>query len=43
MHLVFMGRNAHLQVVELADTISEVIEVKNAYQKDIEPQPGIDY
>jgi cob(I)alamin adenosyltransferase len=43
MHLVMTGRNAHPDVVELADTVSEVCEVKHAYQKDIEPQPGIDY
>jgi cob(I)alamin adenosyltransferase len=43
MHLVVTGRNAHPDVVELADTVSEVCEVKHAYQKDIEPQPGIDY
>ena len=43
MHLVFTGRDAHPKVVELADTVSEVLEVKHAYRKDIEPQPGIDY
>jgi len=43
MHIVLTGRDAHPQVVELADTVSEVLEVKHAYQKDIEPQPGIDY
>ena len=43
MHLVLTGRDAHPQVIELADTVSEVLEVKHAYQKDIEPQPGIDY
>jgi len=43
MHLVITGRNAHPDVVELADTVSEVCEVKHAYQKDLEPQPGIDY
>jgi len=43
MHLVMTGRDAHPDVVELADTVSEVREVKHAYQKDIEPQPGIDY
>jgi cob(I)alamin adenosyltransferase len=43
MHLVMTGRNAHPDIVELADTVSEVCEVKHAYQKDIEPQPGIDY
>ncbi len=43
MHLVFTGRDAHPQIIERADTVSEVREIKHAYQKDIEPQPGIDY
>ena len=43
MHLVLTGRNAHPQVIELADTVSEITEVKHAYRKGIEPQPGIDY
>jgi len=43
MHLVLTGRDAHPQVIELADTVSEIKEVKHAYRKEIEPQPGIDY
>ena len=43
MHLVLTGRDAHPRVVELADTVSEVTEIKHAYRADIEPQPGIDY
>ena len=43
LHLVITGRDAHPQVVERADTVSEVKEIKHAYRKDIEPQPGIDY
>lgn len=43
MHLVLTGRDAHPDVIEAADTVSEVLEVKHAYQKGIEPQPGIDY
>ncbi len=43
MHLVLTGRNAHPQVIELADTVSEIEEIKHAYRKGIEPQPGIDY
>src|SRR3990172_2924595 len=43
MHLVLTGRDAHPQVIELADTVSEVNEIKHAYRKGIEPQPGIDY
>jgi len=43
MHLVLTGRDAHPQVVELADTVSEIKEIKHAYRQGIEPQPGIDY
>jgi cob(I)alamin adenosyltransferase len=43
MHLVLTGRDAHPQVIEMADTVSEVREIKHAYRKGIEPQPGIDY
>lgn len=42
-HLVLTGRDAPPEVIDLADTVSEVIEIKHAYRKDIEPQPGIDY
>jgi len=42
-HMVLTGRDAHPDLVELADTVSEVCEIKHAYRKDIEPQPGIDY
>lgn len=43
MHLILTGRDAHPQVVDLADTVSEVREIKHAYRKNIEPQPGVDY
>jgi cob(I)alamin adenosyltransferase len=43
MHLILTGRDAHPRVIEMADTVSEVREIKHAYRKDIEPQPGIDY
>ena len=43
MHLVLTGRDAHPQVIELSDTVSEIKEIKHAYRKGIEPQPGIDY
>ena len=43
MHMIFTGRDAHPQVIELADTVSEIHEIKHAYRKGIEPQPGIDY
>jgi cob(I)alamin adenosyltransferase len=43
MHLVLTGRDAPLELIELADTVSEVREIKHAFRKNIEPQPGIDY
>ena len=43
LHLVLTGRNAAPEVIERADTVSEVNEIKHAYRKAIEPQPGIDY
>jgi cob(I)alamin adenosyltransferase len=43
MHMVLTGRDVHPDLVDLADTVSEVCEIKHAYRKDIEPQPGIDY
>ncbi len=43
VHLVLTGRDAHEEVVEQADTVSEVVEIKHAYRKGIEPQRGIDY
>jgi len=43
LHLVLTGRNAHPQVIERADTVSEVRGIKHAFRRDIEPQPGIDF
>ena len=43
VHIVLTGRDAHSEVIELADTVSEILEIKHAYQRDVEPQSGIDY
>jgi cob(I)alamin adenosyltransferase len=43
LHLVLTGRDAHPDVIEAADTVSEVTEIKHAYRQGIEPQKGIDY
>lgn len=37
------GLDAHPEVIEHGDTVSEIIEIKLAYRKGIEPRPGIDY
>jgi cob(I)alamin adenosyltransferase len=43
VHVVLTGRNAHPEVVELADLVTEMREVKHPYQKGIEAQRGIEY
>jgi len=43
MHMILTGRNAHPELIERADTVSEVNEIKHAYRQKIEPQPGIDF
>ena len=42
-HLVLTGRDAHPEIIERADTVTEMREIKHAYRKGIEPQKGIDY
>jgi cob(I)alamin adenosyltransferase len=43
VHVILTGRNAHPLLVEIADTVTEMREVKHAYQKGIEAQRGIEY
>jgi cob(I)alamin adenosyltransferase len=42
-HVILTGRNAHPLLVELADTVTEMREVKHAYQKGILAQRGIEF
>ncbi|QHN05207.1 cob(I)yrinic acid a,c-diamide adenosyltransferase [Granulicella sp. WH15] len=43
VHVILTGRNAHPLLVELADTVTEMREVKHAYQKGILAQRGIEF
>ena len=43
VHVILTGRNAHPTLVELADTVTEMREVKHAYQKGILAQRGIEF
>ncbi len=43
VHVILTGRNAHPLLIELADTVTEMREVKHAYQKGILAQRGIEF
>lgn len=43
VHVILTGRNAHPAIVELADLVTEMREVKHPYQKGILAQRGIEY
>ena len=43
LHLILTGRNAPPEIVELADLVTEMREVKHPYQKGIDAQQGIEY
>jgi cob(I)alamin adenosyltransferase len=43
VHVVLTGRNAHPAIVEAADLVTEMREVKHPYQKGIVAQRGIEY
>ncbi|HTW45427.1 MAG TPA: cob(I)yrinic acid a,c-diamide adenosyltransferase [Acidobacteriaceae bacterium] len=43
VHVILTGRNAHPSLVENADTVTEMREIKHAYQKGILAQRGIEY
>ncbi len=43
VHVILTGRNAHQSLVAIADTVTEMREVKHAYQKGILAQRGIEY
>ncbi len=43
VHVILTGRNAHPSLVDLADLVTEMREVKHPFQKGILAQRGIDY
>ncbi|WP_372870222.1 cob(I)yrinic acid a,c-diamide adenosyltransferase [Shewanella sp.] len=42
-HVIVTGRNCHRQLLELADTVSEIDCVKHAFESGVKAQPGFDY
>jgi cob(I)alamin adenosyltransferase len=43
VHVILTGRNAHAKIVEVADTVTEMRQVKHAYESGILAQRGIEY
>src|SRR6202158_5967768 len=43
VHVILTGRNAHPTFVEAADTVTEMRQVKHAYEKGVMAQRGIEY
>ena len=42
-HLIVTGRNANDALLEMADTVSEIKDIKHAFNQGISVQKGIDY
>ncbi len=42
-HVLVTGRNASKELIEMADTVSEVMDTKHAFNNGIKVQKGIDY
>ena len=43
MHIILTGRNAHPKIIEIADLVTEMKEIKHPMKKGIPAQQGIDF
>jgi cob(I)alamin adenosyltransferase len=43
MHLILTGRNAAPEVIACADTVTEMIKIKHAYEQGIKAEQGIEF
>ena len=43
LHIILTGRNAHKKVIERADLVTEMVEIKHHYSKGIKAQKGIEF
>jgi cob(I)alamin adenosyltransferase len=43
VNVIVTGRDAAAELIEIADTVTEMVEVKHAYQQGIRAMRGIDY
>ena len=43
MHLIMTGRNAPQEIIEVADTVTEMTKLKHAYEQGIKAEQGIEF
>jgi cob(I)alamin adenosyltransferase len=43
LHLVLTGRNAKKEILDIADCVTEMKEIKHHYNKGIQAQKGMEY
>lgn len=43
MHMILTGRNAAEEVIEVADTVTEMKKIKHAFERDIPATQGIEF
>jgi len=43
LHVILTGRDAHEKIIEIADLVTEMREIKHPYQKGIKAQRGIEF
>lgn len=43
MHLVLTGRNAAAEVIEVADTVTEMHPIKHAFEQGLKAEQGIEF
>ena len=43
LHIILTGRNARKEIIEMADLVTEMTEIKHPFQKGVLAQPGVDY
>jgi cob(I)alamin adenosyltransferase len=43
LHVIITGRDAPQELIDFADLVTEMVEVKHPYRKGIKAQPGIEF
>ena len=43
MHLVLTGRNAAAEVIEIADTVTEMRPIKHAFEQGLKAEQGVEF